>query len=120
MDTREVSFFLDIEEGADRSEIAKEIQDHLANLQLVQEAAATPSETRLTGLEVIAGIALTVSIVKGTRELAVELNKLMPEIKKLIEGIKGVKAAFVSIDFEDVPLDEVDEEKTQKLAEELE
>ena len=68
MDTREVSFFLDIEEGADRSEIAKEIQDHLANLQLVQEAAATPSETRLTGIEVIAGIALTVSIVKGTKQ----------------------------------------------------
>jgi hypothetical protein len=39
--------------------------------------------------------------------------------RKVIDGTKGVKTALVSIDFEDVPLDEVSEEKTQKPAEEL-
>jgi hypothetical protein len=120
METTEVSFFLDIKEGVDRTKIAEVIQNRLASLQLVEESAATPTETALTGLEIAAGIMLTVSIVHGATELVVALNKLLPEIKKFIEEIKEVKAAFVNIDFENVPLDEVDEEKMQLLAEELE
>ena len=63
MDTAEVFFQFEVESDADRNALAQWIQERMESLAIVQEAEATPDETRLTGAEVAAGIALGVLIV---------------------------------------------------------
>ena len=115
-----LNFYLDVEEGANREAVATLISERLLQLEQVQEATAVPTETRLTGAEITAGILLTVTIVKGTRELVKALNLLIPEIKQLITGIKEVKAAAVEVGFEKVMVEETNDAVIEELAEALE
>lgn len=117
---KKLNFYLELDEGADRVAVANLLSERLLQLEEVHEVAALPTETRLTGVEISAGILLTVTIVKGARELVEELNKLMPEIKKLVVGMKEIKSAAVEVGFDKVKVQEAGQEVIQELAQEME
>ncbi|MEM7111965.1 MAG: hypothetical protein AAF614_05995 [Chloroflexota bacterium] len=107
------------QEDADREAIARFVADQLASLSSVENAAAMPEEAQLTGAEIIAGIAVTVAVVKGTRELLEELNKLIPEIEKFISNLKGIRDVVFEVGWDNVSIEEMDEAQIKILAEEM-
>ena len=116
METQEIFLTFEVEAGADGQVLAREVQARLMALQAVSKAEADVESPRLTGAEVVAAIAVGVVVVRGVRELAQELNLLIPEIARLVREIKGLRAVFVEVDGEDVPIDEMDESKIATLA----
>ena len=118
IDTAEVFFEFEVEEGADRQTLARQIQERFQSSGLVQEAEATPQEVQLTGVEIVAGIALGVAIVKGSREFTEELTKLIAAAQELVIEIKELRTGLVEVGDEKVPLGQMDDAKVQTLAEE--
>jgi hypothetical protein len=108
-------FRFEFEEAADGEALAKAVQDQLARFDGVSQADADVDQMRLTGAEVVAAIAVAVIVVRGTRELAQEINELLTEIGRIVRGIKGLKSAFVEIDGQPVPLAEVDDDDVARL-----
>ena len=106
-------------EDANREAIAHVVAEQLTSLSSVENAAATPEETQIAGAEIIAGIAVTVAVVKGTRELLEELNKLIPEIEKFIGNLKGIREVVFEVGWENVSIEEMDEAQIKILAEEM-
>ena len=109
METQEIFLSFEIEEGADGQALAREVQEMLMALPAVSEAEADVESTRLTGAEVVAAIAVGVLVTRGARELVEELNLLIPQIAQMVRGIRGLKAAFVEVDGENVPIEAMDE-----------
>lgn len=93
----ELNFHFEVVEGTDLALTAQLIQERLSKLERVKEVEAIPEEPRLTGLEVVAAIAVTVLIIRGSREAVKELRNLLQEIQHLMECIKEVKATFLEI-----------------------
>jgi hypothetical protein len=85
----EVFLRFEFSDGKDLEQAARLIQERLAGLDMVEEADAIPEETRLTGVEVVAAIAVTVVIVRSSRELIQEVRKLIPEIQGLVGDVRG-------------------------------
>ena len=85
----EVFLRFEFSDGNDLEHATRLIRERLASLDMVEEADAMPEETRLTGAEVVAAIAVTVVIVRSSRELIQEVRKLIPEIQGLIGDVRG-------------------------------
>jgi hypothetical protein len=115
METQEIFLTFEIEAGANGHILAQEVQARLMTLQAVSRAEADVESPRLVGAEVVAGIAVGVVVVRGVRKLAQELNLLIPEIARMVREIKGLRAAFVEVDGENVPIDEMDESRIATL-----
>ena len=113
----EVNLYIDVEKENDVEQTAHLIEEHLGQLEMVKEVEAVPETARLTGLEVVGAIGVTLLIVRGSRELIEELRKLIPQLKGLITEIKGLKDVFVEVGDKRVPLSEVQEETLQQLEE---
>lgn len=106
-------------ELADREEaatVAQALEKRLGQLPGVAEAEALPEESRLTGLEIVGAISAAVVVVRHGRELVTELNKLLPELRKLVGEIKGLKNAFVEVGAKRVPLDQLTQAQVEELA----
>jgi hypothetical protein len=116
MDESILNLSLEVEPGTDPEEVAREVQEHLAGLGGVAEADAAVDNMRITGAEVIALIAVAVVVVRGVRELAQELNTLMPEIARVLRNVKGLKSGYVEIDGKRVPIAEIGEQEIDRLA----
>ena len=56
---------VELPEGADARQLAREIQNRLSALNAVESAEAQPQLTRMAA-EIVTGIAITVSIIKGS------------------------------------------------------
>jgi len=81
----ELTLFFELEkaDGVDLDRVAQALREQLEQLPEVEDADAEPERARFTGLEVAAGIAAAVAIVRGGRELVEELRKLIERIKQL-------------------------------------
>jgi hypothetical protein len=115
MDTREIFLTFEIDEDVDGEALAKEVQEHLMTMQSVTKAEADVETFRLTGIEVAGAIGVGILVVRGTRELIEELNLLIPQLARMVHEMKGLRAAFVEVDGEKVPIDELDEGKIGKI-----
>jgi hypothetical protein len=68
----------------DLEQAANALQKHLLELPTVEKAEAVPTgDARVTGVEVVAGIAVGIAIAKHGAELVGGLRKLIEEVKKL-------------------------------------
>lgn len=114
----EIALHFEFAKDANLDEASHKLQSELSKLDGVSEVDAVPEKPRLTGLEIVAAIAVTISIVKGTRELIVEVRKLIPEVKGLIRDIRGLKDVTVEVGTERVPLDKLTDAQIEQLAKE--
>lgn len=131
--------------SVDLERTADNLQEHLLQLPGVENAdAVTTGGARLTGAEVIAGIAVGVTLVSRGGELIEGLRKLIEGIKKLgaefsakakqpeeqAESVRPLAAQHVTniqiinvvvdVGFQPVPLSELTEDDLQELARMLE
>jgi hypothetical protein len=109
----EMTLHVELPEGADAPQLAQEVQEHLAALSEVDEVEAAPESTRLA-TELIAGIAITVSVIKGAGEIADALHQAIPKIKRLLQDL-GLMNATVEVAGMRVPIDQVSRSHTQKM-----
>jgi hypothetical protein len=116
METQEIFLTFEVEAGANGQVLAQEVQARLMALQAVSRAEADVESPRLVGAEVVASIAVGVVVVRGVRKLVQELNQLIPEIARMVREIKGLRTAFVEVDGENVPIDEMHESRIATLA----
>jgi hypothetical protein len=110
----EMTLHVDIPKGADAQKLAQEAQKRLAALNDVEEVAAAPESPRIAA-EIIAGIAITVSIVKGSGEFADALHKVIPKIKLVLQDL-GLMNAEVEVAGESVPIDQLSRAHAQKMS----
>lgn len=116
MDETELFLHFEVEDGADRDALAREIQARLEGLEGVGGAEAAPEETMLTGAEIVAGIAVGIAVVRGARELTAELRQLLAEVNRLVGEVRGLKRATVEVGDERVPASAVSDAQVAALA----
>ena len=79
----ELVLHFELADGQDAAATAQALEKGLARLPGVSEAEALPDESRLTGLEIVGAISAAVVILRKGRELVTELNKALPELRKI-------------------------------------
>jgi hypothetical protein len=112
----EVLLHFEMSDAGNLDGTAELVQQRLSTLDMVNEVEAAPEETRLTGLEVAAAIAVGISIAKSGRELVAELRRLLPEIKGLIGDVKGLRNVVVEVGDTRVPVSELNDQHLEELA----
>ena len=115
----ELLLHFELAAGQPAATTAQEHEQRLAKLPGVSEAEALPQESRLTGLtglEIVGAISAAVVVIRHGRELVTELNQLLPEIRKLIREVKGLKNAFVEVGSKRVPVAQITAEQIEELA----
>jgi len=111
----EVLFHLELSDEQNVDGKAEAIQQRLSELDSVNDVEAVREEPRLTGLEVVAAIAVGIQIAKGGNELVAQLRKLIPEIRRLIGDIKGVKNIVVEVGGKRVPVGELNDQHLEEI-----
>ncbi len=115
----ELALHFEMTKDSDLQQTAALLRDRLASLQSVEKVIrALPEKPRVTGVEVVAGIFVTIQIVYGTRMLVEEIRKLIPQIKGMIGDIEGLNDITVDVGPQRVPIGELTEQQVQQLAEE--
>jgi hypothetical protein len=110
----EMTLHVDIPRGGDAQKLAQDVKKRLAALSDVEDVAATPESPRIAA-EVIAGIAITVSIIKGSGDIADALHKVIPKIKLVLQDL-GLMNAEVEVAGESVPIDQLSRADAQKMS----
>lgn len=89
---------------------AELIQQNLDQLDIIKKVKATPETSRIVGVDdVLAGIAVTVLLIKGSRETVEELRKLIQATKGLITDIKELQNVFIEIGKATIPIEELEQ-----------
>jgi hypothetical protein len=115
----EINLLFELTDKTDINSKAKLLQDNLSRLEI--SAEAFPEDpARMTGMEVVAAIGVTVTIVHGSRDLISEIRKVIQAIKELVKEYRELKQVLLDVGPERVPLDELTEEHYEELAEYLE
>ena len=109
-----VTFHAELPQGADARQVAAEVQERLAALTEINEAVAAPDSTRFAA-EMIAGIAITVAIIKGAGQIADALHDAIPKIKLVLQDL-GLTNARVEVAGELVPIDDMDRSRIRKIS----
>jgi hypothetical protein len=109
----EMTMHVELPKGADARQLAREIQNRLSALNAVESVEAQPQSTRMAA-EIVAGIAITVSIIKGSKDVAEALHEAIPKIKLVLQdlGLVKVKADVAG---EQVPLEKLTRAHEQSL-----
>ena len=89
-DNQQIDLHFEFADSLKSAEAAAFIQQRLSELGMVESVEAIPEEPRLTGLEIAGAIAVGVMVTRNSRELLVEVQKLIPEIQKLFGKIREV------------------------------
>jgi hypothetical protein len=110
----EMTMYAELPKGADAQKLAKEIEKRLSALNAVESVEARPRSTRIAA-EIIAGIAITVSIIKGAKDVSEALHEAIPKMKLVLQdlGLLKVKADVAG---EQVPLEKLTRAHEQKLS----
>ena len=96
----------ELEDEVDALEAAALIQERLSALDVVEAAEAQVPETRFTGIELIAGVAAAVLLVRTSRELVEESTVLLTALKGLVGQIPGLKNIRIKLGGKTVPIAE--------------
>jgi hypothetical protein len=116
----DVYFHLELDPGTDLDQIATQIRERLGKLEAVEETHTLPEEAiRFPGAEVVAGIALTVTLVRGSKNIATELKALIEAVTEVVQSLTGLKHAVVELAGRNVPVEEVNESDVAELAAEV-
>jgi hypothetical protein len=110
----EMTLHVELPEGADAPKLAQKVQERLAALSEIDEVEAAPESPRLAA-EIIAGIAITVSVIKGAGEIADALHQAIPKIKRVLQDL-GLLNVTVEVAGERVSIDQVSRSHTQKMS----
>jgi hypothetical protein len=110
----EMTMHVELPKGADAQQLAKEIQKRLSTLNDVESAEAQPESTRMVA-EIIAGIAITVSFIKGTKDVAEALHEAIPKIRLVLQDL-GVLKVKAEVAGEQVPLEKLTRAHERKLS----
>jgi hypothetical protein len=79
-----INLLFELTDKIDIDPKAQALQERLSRLEMVESAEAVPEgPARMTGVEVLAAIGVTLAIVKGSRDLISEIRKAIQEIKEL-------------------------------------
>jgi hypothetical protein len=113
----EINLLFELADKADINPVTHALQKRFSRLEMVASAEAIPEgPARITGVEVVAAIGVTLAIVKGSRDVISEIRKVMQETKALIEEYCELKRVWLEVGPERVPLDELTEDHYRELA----
>jgi hypothetical protein len=117
----EINLLFELTDETDIDSNTKMLQDNLSHLEMVESAKAlTAGSVRMTGVEIVAAIGVTVAIVHVSRDLISEVRKVINEIKELVKDYRELKQVWLDVGPKRVLLDELTEEDYEELAEYLE
>jgi len=118
MNSVELIFHFEVAEGIDLDRTAQLIRERLAALQTVkvEEVGVRPEVSRLTGAEVVAGIAAAVIIVRSSKELISEIRAMVEEVRKLLNDLKEVKKIAVEAGEELVDIAQLSDRQIGKMS----
>jgi hypothetical protein len=109
-----ITLHVELPPDADQDVTAAEIKARLAALDEIDQVVASPESTRFVA-ETIASIAVVVSIIKGTKDVAEALHDAIPKIKLVLKDL-GLTNVKVEVAEDQVPIDKVGRSHTQKMA----
>jgi hypothetical protein len=87
----------EFEPGANLKGAEDEIRELLARLDMVAAVDARVDDARITGLELVGAIAVGVQIVRGTRQFAHEVHRLLAELKGLCGDVAGLRTIALEV-----------------------
>jgi copper chaperone CopZ len=114
----EIALRFEFDKGTDLAQAADAIRERLSNVDGVSGVYADPEEPRITGLEIVAAIAVTIEVVQSVRRGVTELRKLLRELKALSSEVRGVQNVKLEVGKRKVPIGDVGEDDLKELADE--
>lgn len=116
-DEEQISLQFEFSGESEAQAAEKLIQKQLSSLSQVKEVATKRGKPRITGVEIVAGVAAALVVVKTSREVLKEVKKLLIEVKGLIKDLKGVKAVVTEVGGNTIDLLQTTPEQIDKLEE---
>lgn len=117
----EVNLLFEFAHDEALAQVAQTLQDRLSRMEMVEEVEAVPEgskQMRLSGLEIAAAIGVTVLVDRSSRELVEEVRKFVTEIKALMVDLRDLKNVYVDLGAQRIPIDQLNAEQFQQLAQE--
>lgn len=111
----ELNLRFEFSQDGDLDQVARTLEQRIAQLQMVDEVESVPEKMKLTGVEIASAIGVTVLVVKGSREVIGELRKLVAEIKGLIGELRNLKDVSIDVGDERVGLDALNDGHLRRL-----
>ncbi len=120
---------LDATAGERSKSLAGEIEALISQMPQVDAASATPNVTRFTGAEVVAGIAVVVTVAQGVSKIAktlpetteaitqtvIKVRELIAELRKLKSEFKDIEAIRIKDGFDSIPLDDLNDDQIEVM-----
>ncbi len=96
MDTPEfeLDIYVTFAKDTDLLQTAQIIEERLQQLPMVNQVEAVPEQLRMTGVEVVAAIAIVVLALRGSRQAVKELHELIRELRSLVQDLGGKDPSF--------------------------
>jgi hypothetical protein len=114
----EIALRFEFDKGTDLEQAADAIRERFSKVDGVVGVYADPERPRVTGLEIVGAIAVTVEVVRGVRKGVTELRKLLHELKALSSEVRGVQNAKLEVGKRKVRIGEVSEDDLKELTDE--
>jgi hypothetical protein len=116
----EINLLFELDDQSVNEPAAQSLQEQIGKLDMVDEVEAvveTPQQVRaLTGLEIVAAIGVTVTVLRSGRELLEEVPKVLKAVKAIIKGMKDVKKVYLDVGKRRIPIDDVKPEDLEAVA----
>jgi len=91
----EMDIYVNFPKDTDLGQTAQVIEERLKQLSMVDQVEAAPEQLRITGLELVAAIGVTVLALRGSHEAVRELRTLIQELKKLFKDLNGKEPSLI-------------------------
>lgn len=98
-----VRFRMELDEPAQAEQLARLVEQRLAQLEPVAQVQAAPEQPRDLGT-VVSAIAGAVAIAKGGTMLIGHLRELVAELKGLVEELDGLRRVVIEVGSREVEL----------------
>lgn len=116
----EINLVFELKDKKSAPEIATSLQDRIAEMEMVDDVEAVVESSDkmrvITGLEIVAAIGVTVTVIKSGRELLEEVREFIKAVKGLMVDVKDLKNAYVDIGSRRVPLDKLGPDDLAQIA----
>jgi hypothetical protein len=111
-----ISFRFEFDNGTDLQQAADALRERVSKVAGVERVDPVPEKPRITGLEIVAAIAVGIEVVHGVRKGVTELRKLLHELKALSKEVHGLQDVKLEVGARKVPLDKVSDADLKELA----
>ncbi len=114
-----IRMHFELSDSTEQEKISQLIQERLSQLDSVSKTKAIPEEPRTGVAEIAAAIAVTVLLIKSSRELIEELRKFIQELKGLIVDCQELgevlKEVWIEVGDERLSLEQVEQQSDEEL-----